>query len=164
MQLIHYIAVTSYGPPDMNVIQLRHGCLFHIFQGKTFKSLYLHFCWTYRIGKHTFLLFFSIQGYEINAVFSFICSDSQKCLINTTFWGGKGNIAFVGDSRIRRLYAAFINTTRRQDINLDHKHGDFQYTDPSSNTKIVSGFIFRTISRSGKHVIHETCHFISYKS
>ena len=74
--------------------------------------------------------------------FSFIYRESRQCFNHTTFWGGKGNIAFVGDSRIRGVFLAFVNEISLTEVTQGERHADIKYTYPEINAKIVSEFIY----------------------
>ncbi|CAG2171865.1 unnamed protein product, partial [Oppiella nova] len=56
--------------------------------------------------------------------------DTRMCLRYIAYWGGKNNIVFLGDSRIRQLYYAFIKTCSPNEnlINTDSPaHHDLEY-------------------------------------
>ncbi|CAG2120979.1 unnamed protein product, partial [Medioppia subpectinata] len=56
--------------------------------------------------------------------------DTRMCLRYIAYWGGKNNIVFLGDSRIRQLYYAFIKTCSPNEnlINSEFAaHHDLEY-------------------------------------
>ena len=64
-------------------------------------------------------------------------SESCNCMHYISYWDGKNDIVFLGDSRIRQLYFAFVNMLSHETIPSAKKHSDIQYTDKKLKLKVV---------------------------
>lgn len=81
------------------------------------------------------------QGYGIWQPYGcmmhkFSKSDSLNCMRYISYWGGKNDIAFVGDSRIRQLYYEFIGLLSNEEIVPEKKHANLSFTDPKSSLQV----------------------------
>jgi len=64
-------------------------------------------------------------------------SDSLNCMRYISYWGGRNDIAFVGDSRIRQLYFEFTSLLSKDDVVQHKAHSALQFTDPKSHLQVV---------------------------
>lgn len=69
----------------------------------------------------------------------YIFSDSQMCLRYIAYWGGKTNIVFIGDSRIRQLFYGFVSLINpKYTVDKELIHHNLNYSDEELKVNIVS--------------------------
>lgn len=67
-------------------------------------------------------------------------TDTKRCLRYLAFWGHPNHFVFIGDSRIRQLYLAFVNhLDSREGISITpapERHSDFSYGDSKLRLRV----------------------------
>ncbi|XP_075532799.1 N-acetylneuraminate (7)9-O-acetyltransferase isoform X1 [Dermacentor variabilis] len=73
------------------------------------------------------------QGYHVWQPYgcmlhTYTNAESRMCLRYIAYWGGKNHIVFVGDSRIRQLYWAFVQQVQPSPVSAPQQaHRDLRY-------------------------------------
>lgn len=84
--------------------------------------------------------------------------DTRVCFNYISYWGGKNHLLFVGDLRLRQLFAEVVNVfssdegVRMRRLSASMAPGNLSFRDPNFNLLIVSFFLttsckFRRVSK-----------------
>ncbi|XP_047110561.1 N-acetylneuraminate 9-O-acetyltransferase isoform X1 [Schistocerca piceifrons] len=68
-------------------------------------------------------------------------TDTRRCLRYLAFWGEHSHFVFIGDSRIRQLYLAFLEQVEPQDssrttLHPEQMHSDMAFTDAKLRLRV----------------------------
>ncbi|UYV74292.1 CASD1, partial [Cordylochernes scorpioides] len=89
------------------------------------------------------------QGYHVWQPYgcmmhTYSTSDARMCMRYIAYWGGTNRLVFIGDSRIRQLYEAFVSTlSPKFSIDKSARHQDHSYRDP--DLKLDAMFLWQPL-------------------
>lgn len=79
--------------------------------------------------------------------------DSRMCMRYIDYWGGKNHIVFIGDSRIRQLFRAFVHRIDSKSESKDTPvHKDLKFRD--SDLKLDTEFLWHPMMNHSMHEIY----------
>ncbi|XP_050049105.1 N-acetylneuraminate (7)9-O-acetyltransferase isoform X1 [Dermacentor andersoni] len=89
------------------------------------------------------------QGYHVWQPYgcmlhTYTNAESRMCLRYIAYWGGKNHIVFVGDSRIRQLYWAFVQQVQPSPVSAPQQaHRDLRYEE--KDLHLIVEFLWRPL-------------------